>query len=493
MSRTLRILMLEDNPLDAELNEYALRKAGIQFEFVRVVTREDYEIALIDFDPDVILSDYELLSFDGIAAMIIAKARTPDVPFIFVTGVMGEQMAIDTLKRGATDYVLKNRLSRLATAVNRALDEVVEKTERKRAEEGLRESERRYRAVFESTGTAMCVIDANATISFANKQFERMFGFGPGEVEGRDIFGLLTPSPEVLKEFKQKYAEVLQREGSPVDFESRVIGAHNEDLIVLTTMVVLPGTDNLAVSLIDITLEKEYESELAKRAERLEHFMTIASHELRHPVTIIKGYTTILTKRPEDFTSQNVTNIYETLEHAADRLTSIIDELMDVSRFETLELLHDKREADIELLVNIAVDRIDTMGFDNQVNVSMGTDAGYAVVDAEKMVQLLIILLENAAYYSPDHSAIDVKIANADGEIIISIMDHGPGIQPEHRDKIFERFYQVTDAMHHSTPGLGLGLYIARKIANAHGGDVTYSPREGGGSVFSISIPLRAD
>ena len=90
MSRTLRILMLEDNPLDAELNEYALRKAGIQFEFVRVVTREDYEIALIDFDPDVILSDYELLSFDGIAAMIIAKARTPDVPFIFVTGVMGD-------------------------------------------------------------------------------------------------------------------------------------------------------------------------------------------------------------------------------------------------------------------------------------------------------------------------------------------------------------------------------------------------------------------
>lgn len=216
-------------------------------------------------------------------------------------------------------------------------------------------------------------------------------------------------------------------------------------------MVVLPSTGQVAVSLIDVTLEKEYERELAERAERLEHLMTIASHELRHPITIIKGYTTLLANRGSDIETKGLADIYGTMEFTADRLTSIVHELMDVSRFEKIDLVTDRREVDLETLISIAVERIDARGFDNTINIFVEQEAAYAVVDPEKIVQLLIIFIENTVSYSPVRSPVDIELARGNGTVILSVMDRGPGIPPEHGDKVFERYYQVTDTMHHST------------------------------------------
>ena len=145
MSEKLKVLILEDVPTDAELMMEELAEAGMTFVSKRVVTKASFVNAIADFSPDIILSDYSLPSFDGLAALKIAGERCPDVPFIFVSGALGEEMAIDLLKKGATDYVLKNRLSRLEPAVFRALHEVEERRERERAEHALKESEVRYR------------------------------------------------------------------------------------------------------------------------------------------------------------------------------------------------------------------------------------------------------------------------------------------------------------------------------------------------------------
>ena len=123
MDKELRILILDDVPADAELEEHELRKAGISFISKRVETEETFQKELKDFSPDLILSDYSLPSFDGLKALAIAQEKCPDVPFILVTGVMGEEFAVEALKKGATDYVLKSNLKRLVPAVNRALEE----------------------------------------------------------------------------------------------------------------------------------------------------------------------------------------------------------------------------------------------------------------------------------------------------------------------------------------------------------------------------------
>lgn len=143
--RKLRILMLEDAPDDAALVERRLLEGGVVFSSKLIDTREAFIEELKDFAPDLILSDYSLPQFDGLSALEIAKTKCPDVPFIFVTGAMGEEWAIESLKRGATDYVLKDKLSRLIPAVKRALAEAEERTERKKAEEELKKREKELR------------------------------------------------------------------------------------------------------------------------------------------------------------------------------------------------------------------------------------------------------------------------------------------------------------------------------------------------------------
>jgi len=134
MDKTLRLLILEDRPSDADLMEFELMEAGITFTSKRVMTEDAYIRELEEFSPDLILSDYDLPQYTGALALAEARSRLPEVPFILVTGAVGEDRAIEILTQGAKDYVLKNRLHRLVPAVRRALAEVEEQKACKKAE-----------------------------------------------------------------------------------------------------------------------------------------------------------------------------------------------------------------------------------------------------------------------------------------------------------------------------------------------------------------------
>ena len=143
--KTLRILHLEDDPLDVELVGAILEDEGVACEVTQVQTREDFEAALEENSFDLVLADYSLPAFDGLSALKAAQEIRPEVPLILVSGTLGEERAVEALKSGATDYVLKHRLERLVPAVRRAVEEAEERTERKRAEEGLAESRRQLK------------------------------------------------------------------------------------------------------------------------------------------------------------------------------------------------------------------------------------------------------------------------------------------------------------------------------------------------------------
>src|SRR5256714_12141139 len=147
MKKDLHILMVEDDRADADLTQFALRKGGLHFSVERVETKAEYLQALQEHAPTLILSDYSLPGFNGHDALAIAREQYPETPFIFVTGTMGEEVAIETLKSGATDYVLKTRLTRLVPAVNRAIREAQERVKHRRAQDQLRETEQQVGAL----------------------------------------------------------------------------------------------------------------------------------------------------------------------------------------------------------------------------------------------------------------------------------------------------------------------------------------------------------
>jgi sigma-B regulation protein RsbU (phosphoserine phosphatase) len=199
MKRPLRILHLEDDPGDVELVQATLEEEGIEFETVVVATREEFSAELEKGDVDLILADFALPAFDGMSALAIVREKHPELPFIFVSGRLGEEAAIESLRNGATDYVLKNRLSRLAPAVNRALSEAQERAELRRAEQGLRESElRRIQLQLELTYAA----EIQAKLLPRNTPdipgFDIAARCVPAKQVGGDFFDWLEVSPGIL-------------------------------------------------------------------------------------------------------------------------------------------------------------------------------------------------------------------------------------------------------------------------------------------------------
>lgn len=182
MDKNLRILNLEDVATDSELVQHVLHKEGFVFEMLRVDGKEEFITALSDFKPDLILSDYALPSFNGLSALKIAREILPEIPFIFISGTLGEERAIETLKTGATDYVLKDRLSRLAPVVRRALQEAAERLIRKQAED---ERNKLWAAV-ETGGDWVLITDPQGTIEYVNQAVEQISGYTKEEILGRN-------------------------------------------------------------------------------------------------------------------------------------------------------------------------------------------------------------------------------------------------------------------------------------------------------------------
>jgi len=164
MVPSLHILHLEDDPRDAELIQSTMESEGIACTTTRVNDRGTFVAALEMGGVDLVLSDYDLPAFDGLSAIALVRARWPEMPVILVSGTMGEELAIDSLKSGATDYVLKERLARLGPAVRRAMNEVEERAGNRRTEAALQGSEQRLRILFnESPSSAWMAIPFSPT------------------------------------------------------------------------------------------------------------------------------------------------------------------------------------------------------------------------------------------------------------------------------------------------------------------------------------------
>jgi PAS domain S-box-containing protein/diguanylate cyclase (GGDEF)-like protein len=256
MTDVIKILVVEDVATDAELAIRQLRRASMEVETRCVETRDDFIAEIERFKPDLILSDYSLPKFDGLSALSIAHERYPDIPFIFLSGTIGEETAIDALKAGAVDYIVKTNLKRLAPAVRRALDEA-----RMRAAHSQAES--RFRDLIEFAPHAIAVMNERGLIEIVNEQVESLFGYTRNEVVGASS-EILTPG-----RFRQ-WHEALNAGGdaNPASLCFEVIAKRKDgsEFPAEVSLSRLNTEAGLWVSSVirDISIRKEQESRIAR-------------------------------------------------------------------------------------------------------------------------------------------------------------------------------------------------------------------------------------
>jgi PAS domain S-box-containing protein len=210
MERPLRILLVEDGKIDAIHLRRTIEKNGIQFIDQLVMSKDAYIEALNNFDPDIILSDYSLPHFDGMKALKLRNELAPDIPFILVTGSANEEVAVECMKAGSDDYLIKGNITRLGHAILAAINKKATIRARATAEKALRESEEKFRTIFEESPIGIEIYDANGIQVAANKASFDMFGIHDDSSAGFNLFEGTSLNEELKKKLKRGEAITYQ-------------------------------------------------------------------------------------------------------------------------------------------------------------------------------------------------------------------------------------------------------------------------------------------
>jgi PAS domain S-box-containing protein len=495
----LSILLLEDSPLDAELIDAHLAEQGLNYTMERVDNGPAFRAALEARPPDLILADYALPGFDGLAALDLVRQMYPDVPFLVVSGTLGEEVAIETFKRGATDYVLKHRLERLGPAVKRALAEAAERAERKRAQGALRESQELFRLIVESARDyAIFTLDMDGRFTSWNPGAERLLGYAGPEVLGRGGALLFTPEDQAAGVARAEMETALARGRSADDrWHVRKDGSR-----FWASGLTMPLRDHAGAVrgflkiLRDMTEQKRAEEALREAGRRKDEFLAMLAHELRNPLAPVRNGLHLLRLRPDD--AATVALARDIMERQVGHLVQIINDLLDVSRLTRGKVeLHRERLDLARLARQCVADRRPTF---DEAGVALAPDVPETPVwvfgDATRLAQVLDNLLENAAKFTGRGGEVDVRLTadGAGGRAVLVVRDTGVGIEPDLLPRIFEVFAQADRSLERTRGGLGLGLAIVKGLVDMHGGTVEAASRgEGTGTEFTITLPLEEE
>lgn len=511
MNAALKILYLEDDPADGELVQANLMEQGAtEFEINRVADKESFEAALGDFTYQLVLADYAIPGYDGLTALEAIRRIDPHVPFIFVSGSMGEDLAVEALRSGATDYILKQSLTRLLPSITRALEEAQTRRDQLGVERALRESEQRLGLALRGADLGLWDWNVRSGRIVINDQWARMLGYGPGELRPDiGVWEKLMHSDDasrVMGEFRAH----LDGSSSAIETEYRLRQRTGGWCWVLNRGGVVERDDDghalrATGTHLDITRRKEAErtntilEAQLRQAQKMEALGTLAggiAHDFNNILAAIVGYSELVRSELDDKPEMQA-DIGEVLK-AANRAKLLVQQILTFSRQQPQDLKPVRIAEIVHEAMNLLRAIIPTT-VDVRIKIARGTPV--ILGDTTQIHQIIMNLAANSTHALPEEDGrFEVEVApetigeeeaGSSHELVaglyarVTVSDNGHGMDESVRHKIFDPFFTTKEP----GVGTGLGLAVVHGIVQKHRGSVSVESTLGGGTRIDLLFP----
>ncbi len=497
MNGPRRVLLVEDSADDAELAVRAIRRGGCDVTYHRVDTPEAMRAALVNGSWDVVIADYAMPHFNGPAALKILRETGLDLPFILVSGTVGEDVAVEAMKYGADDYVLKSNLARLPLAVERELRDHQVRVERNRAEA-------RYRSLVDRVPVGLFSVSPERKILEANPALIEMLGFRDADHLKKAALSDLWLRPEEFDRFQA----VIASEGVVQNFEIEI---RRPDGSILwceqSARAVYDAAGKLGHYegvLVDINQRKLAQEETTRAGDRVRDlaletarlrsdFLASMSHEIRTPLVGIIGTGELLSR--SDMTAEQ-RRLIEIIRSSGELLLTVVNDILDFSKLAAGRVVLERVDFD---LVELTETLIDSFGAAQAKGIVLALYIDPKVPtglrgDPNRLRQVLNNLVANAIKFTErgDVTVNATKVENAIDDIVVrfEVIDTGIGIPLETQARLFQPFVQAEGSTSRRFGGTGLGLVIAAKLIEQMGGEIGFESEPGKGSNFHFTVRL---
>lgn len=521
MPNTIRILNVEDNEDDFLLIRREVRRAGITAEFERVESPEALRAALARDVWSVIIADYSLPGFSGIDALQILNETGHDIPFILVSGTVGEDIAVKAMKMGASDYILKGNLARLAPAIEREIREAVIRRERRRAESALKESDDSLRktvsllrATIDSTADGILVVGAKGLVTIRNEKFLAISGVKsamPG-AHARQIFTDIISRITVKDGLSELADRLCEHPEEPLDIGGvRTIEFIDDKIVeayVFPQMLEGRCVGNV-ISLRDVTARRRSEEARHRietqlfQSQKMEALGSLAggvAHDFNNLLSVILNYAELL--RMKVGANPDADRYIEHMLKAGQRAAELVRQILLFSRRQKQELrplcIQDSVEDGVKLIRS-------TIPRTVEIECTFDASAPPVLADTTQVHQVLMNLCINAAQAMADRTglirvnvrhhevtreeAARIPEGKAGPYVELSVTDNGSGMDRDMLLHIFEPFFTTKS----KGEGTGLGLAVVHGIIRSHNGFVSVQSEKGVGTSFRVFIPVYHD
>ena len=489
MRTPLRILIVEDSEDDAQLILRVLRQADYELTYLLVQDPESITHALTNSTWDVVVSDFAMPSLDGRAVLRIVQDSQQDIPFIILSGAIGEELAVSLIKAGAHDCVSKDNLPRLVPVIQREVKQSVIRQAHRQEQAALKRSDERFRAIIESSPVPLLVSDANGIITYLNPKFTQIFGYSHSDIPTLDDW---WPSAYPDTSYRKWVVNARKEAQQRAEHTQADIPALEVDIVckngVRRTALATPAHAGDAdfVFLFDISERKRAEEELQQKNTDMEHFTHMVSHDLKSPLITISTFLEFLKTDLLECNAARIEQDFSLIAKAADKMQQLLLELEQIARSnhncklpETMQWKDIVGEA-----LNITAGSIAQRGVHTHVDHTDLTLWG----DRPRFVRIWQNLIDNAVKFMGEQAApqIHIGVEQNGKQPVFFVSDNGQGIDLDYHAKIFELFEKIDER----SPGTGLGLAMVKKLVEQHHGDIAVTSEGAGRGVkFRFTLP----